>query len=111
MIRSHRFVDDRAFYCKNKIYKNHTKNNETNSNKQNFNFYLKLPHVHKFYRNISRKMNGFGIKVVPKIKYALNSVIKKGKDKVDKDSQVNVVYKVNCIMTVTLHMLVKVKGV
>ena len=69
---------------------------ETNSNKQNFNFYLKLPYVHKFYRNISRIMSGFGIKVVPKIKYALNGVIKKGKNKVDKNAQVNVVYKVNC---------------
>ena len=71
-----KFVDDRAFYYINKIDSNYSKNNETNSNKQNFNFYLKLPYVHTFYRNISRKMSGFGIKVVPKIKYALNGIIK-----------------------------------
>ena len=41
-------------------------------------------------------MNGFDIKVVPKIKYALNRVIKKGKEKVNKNDQLNVVYKVNC---------------
>ena len=40
----------------------------------------------KFHRNISRKMSGVGIKVVTKIKYALDGVIKKGKDKVDKNA-------------------------
>ena len=38
----------------------------------------------------------FGIKEVPKIKYALNRLIKKGKDKVDKKYQVNLEHKFNC---------------
>ena len=44
---------------------------------------------------MSGKMNGFGTKVISKIKYALNRIIRKGKDRVDKKEQVNVVYKVN----------------
>lgn len=91
-----KFADDRVLYCKNKMDNSHIEMSDSNSKKQNPKFYLKLPYVHKFYRNISRKLNGFDIKVVPKIKYALNRVIKKGKDKVNKNDQVNVVYKVNC---------------
>ena len=41
-------------------------------------------------------MNGFVIKLVPKIKWALNRIIRKGEDRVDKKEQVNIVYKVNC---------------
>ena len=44
---------------------------------------------------MSRKINGFGNNVVQKIKYALNRIIRKGKDRVDKKEQVNVVQKVN----------------
>ena len=75
---------------------NHIEISDSNNKKQNPRFYLKLPYVHKFYRNITRKLNSFNIKVVPKINYAINRIIKKGKDKVNKNDQVNVVYKVNC---------------
>ena len=57
---------------------------------------MQLPFVDKFYLNCSRKLRSLNISTIPKIKYSLNKVIRRGKDKVLDEDHTSVVYKILC---------------
>ena len=100
-----KFVTDRYFYCMDKLSSSsiasniqitHLPDSNNNNSIENKKMYLKVPHIKKFYSNISRKLKSFNICTVPKINYFMDKIIKRGKDKVEKIDQTNVVYKNNC---------------
>ena len=55
-----------------------------------------IPFVGKMYDNISRMLRKYNINTIPKIANQLGSIIIKGKDKIPKEIQTNVVYRFNC---------------
>ena len=74
----------------------HLPDSNNNNSIENKKMYLKVPHIKNFYSNISSKLKSFNICTVSKINYFMGKIIKRGKDKVEKIDQTNVVYKINC---------------
>ena len=79
------------FYCLNKINNIPTQSdNEKQDRLDNNNkFFVQLPFVKNFYFKTSRELRKFGIITRPKIVYNLKNVIKRGKDHLESDKQVN----------------------
>ena len=55
-----------------------------------------MPFIDKFFVNCSHRLRSLNIATLPKIKYSLNEIIRRGKDKVLNKDQTNVVYEVLC---------------
>ena len=57
---------------------------------------MQLLFVDKFYLNCSRRLRSLNVSTIPKIKYSLDKVIRRGKDKVLDEDHTIVVYKIFC---------------
>ena len=60
--------------------------------------YIAIPYNNYLFNNIKNTcFNSSIFTAVPKIKYQLPYIIKKGKDKIPYDKNTNIVYKINCL--------------
>ena len=55
-----------------------------------------MPFIDKFYANCSRKLHTLDVTTILKIKYTINNIIRRGKDKISDKDHTNVVYKISC---------------
>ena len=60
-------------------------------------YFLQLPVLEDFYYKVFKYLKKLNIVTRPKNVYSLDSVIKRGKDVVKSDDQVNTVYCLNCL--------------
>ena len=94
-----KLINKRYFYCLNKINNIPTQSDNDKQDRldNNKKFFVLLPFVKNFYFKTSRELRKFGIITRPKIVYNLKNVIKRVKDHLESNKQVDSVYCIQCL--------------
>ena len=70
--------------------------NSLSKDYNNCNFNISIPYIPKFFNEVKKNLKTYSIRSIPQIYNTLDKIIIRGKDKTDKKTSTNVVYKINC---------------
>lgn len=72
------------------------KNNNVIKKENKREILLSLPYIPETFEKVSNNLKQFGIQTVPQINNNLSNIIRRGKDRQEKNEQTNIVYRIDC---------------